>query len=628
MFLNKRINNQKTAKQKSKILLFLSSFLDSLSKLISSSFFLGHFSNHSAFVQKCKDSAVNRFFSRLFSFKPKILNFKLKCAALSENSMTLNALEKLMYDIFHSSLRSYGIFLLSFGAVIISLNLSSGIDNLYKLAYSDTFILALILSLVSLILLPIKNKNLAQAIQASKIISNFFTYYFSLKHINCKDNSFVKSTTGSSMFFGLLCGIISYSISPRLILFIFFIGFILYITLTKPENGILTLFLLFPLLSQRLTAFIIVITSVSTAFKILRGKRSLHINIASAVFIIFSFIVVSSTVYSLDKTPENDPVMLFIILLAAFIMQTLIKSSAFADKCISMLLLSSAATIIYNLYNFLVGFISSGNYSDILNSILSAQSSGTFINSNAFAAYLICVFPFIFVQNSNILHSKMLSLILVFIAIFSIILTDSPFAIFALTAALIFTLIVFNKRQAPIIILIIAFIISVLYLFPSIFSIPTDVFTTNNMYTLKDAVIEICKKFWISGVGIGDSSVITAEIISGAGVNALTNHINSYVNLFIKLGFPLTFICFSLALILISRPYSYAVSKHASPNAKNKCMIICTSTLALIIYAFKFNVFSDFKTTLMLFLLLTLGYSVCDSADNDYVSDFNGLQTY
>lgn len=67
--------------------------------------------------------------SPFLRIKAPFLALKLKFAEYSQNCLLLNLFEDAAYRFFRSSLRSFGIFLFSFGSFLVSVNLVDGLPE-------------------------------------------------------------------------------------------------------------------------------------------------------------------------------------------------------------------------------------------------------------------------------------------------------------------------------------------------------------------------------------------------------------------------------------------------------------------------------------------------------------------
>ena len=155
------------------ILSLFSRLFSTIGLLARQSLILGFFLNYELLETAGKKSRIYGWIAVFSRIKAPFLALKLKFAEYSQNCLLLNLFEDAAYRFFRSSLRSFGIFLFSFGSFLVSVNLVDGLPRLMHLDFSDTFLFGCILVVVSLFLLPVKNKSIALSLRDSKILSYF-----------------------------------------------------------------------------------------------------------------------------------------------------------------------------------------------------------------------------------------------------------------------------------------------------------------------------------------------------------------------------------------------------------------------------------------------------------------------
>ena len=135
-----------------------------------------------------------------------------------------------------------------------------------------------------------------------------------------------------------------------------------------------------------------------------------------------------------------------------------------------------------------------------------------------------------------------------------------------------------------------------------------------------EAIPNLFSKIWYFGIGQGDK----AQIISSALTEGTTPYYSgfgeTYINMSIHLGVPLTVLSLIIISIFVIRILSTSLSKNVSLTTKQFSAALVSSLIALAVYALYINIFADFKTTLILFLILSLGSALADSSENDYIS--------
>ncbi len=595
-----------------------------LRELVQNSVIFGLFFAYAPLNERCKDSRICRFLKLSPKAKERFLSFKLRFAARSENSLLLQWLERSADRFFRSNLRSFGIFLLFFGGVPVSFNLANDLPRVMHLDFSDSFLFGCILMLASLFMLPVKNKSISACLRGSRIFSYFFSDIFTLKHMTDENAEKPHSASGIFLFFGFLCGLLSYAVSPKVTLFLLFSAILVYMTLTRPENGVLAVCLLLPFADRKILAFLVLLTFISELFKVLRAKRAFRFNLCSGVCVLFGLIAYSACAVSFDASGAAASFgSILCVLLFALSVIALINSSTLADKCFRTLAFSAIVSALYGLYGYLTVFLFAAHSADRLPNTSHLLLRSAF-SPSSFPCFLICMLPLLYVNSHR--SGKFLSLIGFASVLLCLFFGNSYYAMLAFAAALVSVMLLFHRQRLFTCILIVLCLCSIgtLISVTGLFA-----FDLRNYMALPDELIPLptlqsdglplyFRKLWLCGTGIGNESVANASTLTG--IRSVGTAIGaSYTSLALKVGIPLLLLGLILMFVFISRLLSYAYEKNGSESAKKKCTALICSLFSFFFYAFFTDITTDFRLCLLFFLLLSLGSAVTDSADSDYI---------
>lgn len=608
------------------ILSAIASFFSKVSSVIKNSFIYSCFCNYSLYENKYKQSATARMISKFSLLKHKLLNFRIKCAKFAEKSLILHFFDKIITTLFMTNLRSIGIFLFAFGGFIFTANFSGNLKNMNYFNFSESLIFGALLLIISFFFLPSAKKSLACIIRDNRLFSYLFVDLFSLKHINSETCSKVLPTSGLSFFLGLMFGSISYFTSPRLTLFVFSLIAVIYLILTRPENGILFLCLFLPFLTTKVLTFLIIITLASEIFKIARGKRSAHFNLCSGALFVIGLILLSTSLISFDKAGAFKSIshIYMSIVLAIFIIM-IINSSTLAHKCLGLLTVSCLASSVYGIYYFLIQYLKTGNIYNTFTYISTGGLYPFFNEAKYFAAFLIAAIPLLFLNKER--SSKIISILSLTIAMGCLVITNTYHALTALIISLVFLMIVYSKFGLWLIGVIITAIYLLKRLSPNLYEGSIEKYLLAYSKNMKgpvdvtsESITNFFAKIWSFGIGQGDNAQVVSSALTENTTPYYSGFGETYINMFIHLGVPLTVLSLIIISIFIIRILSTSLSKNVSLSTKQFSAALVSSLIALVVYAFYINIFADFKTTLLLFLILSLGSALADSSDNDYIS--------
>lgn len=609
------------------IISYILSFFELIKNIARDSFILSHFVNYDKINKKYADSVFSEKISLLSRFKIYLLKFKVACAKKAQTSIIINFFKNIISRFFNTSLTTTAIFLLSYGAFLIFHSVAKNPDKILALEYTDSFILGVTLCVLSLILIPFRKKTIISATTDSRVCSYISFKIFSFD-ISKSYPGKPYHSIGFAFVSGIVCGIVSAVYSPLLIVYAVFFILVLSVIFVKPENGLLLICLTLPFCNDKILAFFIFVTALSSLFKTIRGKRAFHFNLTAACLSLLLLIAISSCLFSYDDAnavSDITPVILSVIL--GFLVISLVNSSKLALKCCNTLTVSAILSAVFALGKIIFANIFVNELHDILNIVLNTRVSSSFKSSEFFAAFIIALVPIVLIKNKT----RSVGIIAILSAILlctCLILTNSYFAVTSMILAFIIYVLIFKKYGLFTVLLLGLSLPAVKYFSSNLsqivvqnylpgFSIPDNVFVNDTTYNLS----EFISQFWLFGSGSGSDSVAFASAQTGL-YSSISDISGSFLTLTLKIGIPLTITCVLLISIFVVRIIFYALRKNSYFQAKSICSSIFCSSTALLIYAVFSNYFISLKILSLFFLIICLGVAAANSAENDYISPF------
>lgn len=595
-------------------------FLSYMKKLAQGSAVLSWFEDYNKLESKCKNSFFAKKLSALSVVKFKLISFKMTCAKQAQESVIIAFFKRIFIELLSAPLRSYGVFLMSYGLFTVLLSVSKNIEKIMTLQYSDSFIFGAVMVVVSFFLIPVKKKSICTALRDSRLLSYILKDVFLSDFIN-NDYYTTKPTSGFFFILGLAFGTVSYFTSPLLIGFVLFLAIILYMIFSKPENGLLLICLLLPFLSSKILVFLIMATALSVLSKTIRGKRSFYLNVCSGVLILFALITLSAGLFSYDSTDVMSSISPHLIsLLLGILTISLVRSSRLAERCYRLISVSAVAAAVYGFYDCIAIYIRYRDFSGILSSIFNSGMTSSFSNSDYFGAYLVCTLPILFLHFKN--NTKLLTVLSMCLLSVCLVLSNSYYAILSLILAFLITMLVFSKHGF----LTTAVSVALIIVFKLIMPAVSNTSLGKYMLYLNDVSLqhsfnmpEFVSDFWLHGVGSGTGAVAYATTTHSDSLSAFSNIGGSYLALILRTGIPLAVMCLIIFSVFFVRLTSYALGKYNYVQAKNNCKALFCSLMGIVIYALFSDFISDFKLFLMIILIASLGSATADSAENDYI---------
>ena len=579
----------------------------SFGKAIRESLFIGTFLDRANMRKLYGGSLLSYYLTGSVGSKRALLRAKIKTAQKSEQSVLVGVFENAGMRFFSSSLRSLGVFFLSFGLFVIFTGLFTGFERFIHLRFTDSVLFGAILVLIGLIMMPFPRKTVASALHASKILSRLFFDVFTIKQVRLAEKSKARSESEWFLLAGLLCGVVSYVDSPKTALFFLFLAVCTYLIFSMPENGVLLICLVYPFFDSRILISLILLTAVSTVYKIIRGKRAWSFPAENLLFLFLAVLVLTATPF-LSHQPSAVFRGLGFAVALVFGMLTvfLIASSAFAEKCFRMLCYSALLTAFYGLYGYLTALLFGDNPATLDALSPSGALSSCFDSPLTFAAFLIGVIPLVFAASADAGRFFCFSTLLMLGA--CLILTGSAYAILALAASALIVILIFTPYG-----LLSALILGGLCF--AVFKIVPE----------SGAVLRFLQSLLPYTTTNEDMQTVSAHgassLFSGLGIGGIdAASTGTLSDLVIAIGLPLALLAVIALLFLLQHPVACVFSqKNVSVKTKRQCSSLLCSLAALFFYGFSVNITADYSILTMLILFIALGNAVPRSARADYI---------
>ncbi len=192
---------------------------------------------------------------------------------------------------------------------------------------------------------------------------------------------------GLAIIFGSVLGILSFFFGEIKILVMLFATIAMLWLLYSPETGLFATAACFPFVPKRLLTALIGITLISYLFKVLRGKRNLHIGAAEAFVLILGICFFCSAV----KGGGTNAWFAFCMTAVFLMFSNLIITPVLLRRCVSALSLGLGVACLFYAGGLVRGVMNGGELAAV-----AKTASSVFDSSAAFSSYLIVMLPFVF----------------------------------------------------------------------------------------------------------------------------------------------------------------------------------------------------------------------------------------
>ncbi len=510
-----------------------------------------------------------------------------------DTSFILSKLRHLICRLAFVPLKLYGSFFLSFGSytllvyfVHLALPVTGKADSDYIFIGAAICLLALPMYFSSL--------SLAEAVRRGRITSALFVDVFGYKDESFEDKYNKKlSRPAISVLLGLCAGLSTLVMHPFILLSLMLGIVIASIIMVTPEVGVvlalfgLPFFSIFDNPTLILTALVLV-TSLSYAIKIVRGKRILRLELLDIAVLFFILIILFSGAVSVGGRASYDAALMSCVLaFGYFLVVNLVRTQAWLKRC-SMALVSSGAIVsLIGVLQYMLGY-SVNNWLDrSYFPDIAGRATALFDNPNYLGAYLalilpIAVFRAVSAKNAS---AKVLGFITCTLMTVCAVLTWSRGTWLALIISLTIFFLIFSKKTMRALYCLLLSVPFLPFVLPSnvvsrFMSIGnmTDSSTSYRVYTWLGSIELLKDNFW-GGIGYGAEAFATLyPAYAYAGMESAVHSHSLYLQIMISMGIG-GIICFALILLF----YFQKTLEYFKSPVSHESMLFCAAALCSVI---------------------------------------------
>ncbi len=194
---------------------------------------------------------------------------------------------------------------------------------------------------------------------------------------------------------GIACGVMTFFISPWWIPIGLAVLLYAYLVLCKPEIGVLTLFFAMPFFPTMLLAGLVIYIFFCFVLKLLRGKRSIHVEPLDVMVMAFAVVLFCGGTVSLSSGSLKPALLFVCFLMGYFEVVWLLRERQWLMRCSVAGVLSASLTALYGIFQYVTGssrmaeaWVDKEMFDAIGNRVV-----GTLENPNMFGEYLILMIP-------------------------------------------------------------------------------------------------------------------------------------------------------------------------------------------------------------------------------------------
>jgi hypothetical protein len=542
----------------------------------------------------------NGFWGRIAS-RLKADKLKRFIASGIEKSFIVKEYRRLINFMLSASLRSYGIFFCTFGVYSVGIYLAKLYSYIATTPGETEIIVAAVLILSGIPMLFSK-RSICNVLKTSRIFRVLFIEILGVNEMVLRERGKSQTYGTAAFIFGTFTGLLTAFVSPALITAVLAFALTCFAILYSPELGILLSVFLFPVISVKILALLLVVTSVCYLLKFLRAKRNLIFKTADIFVIFFALYIIAIGLIS-GSGGEVRAWYLLCFISAYFLISNLIVS----EKLFRQALYSLCAGACISCLLYILRYLTSNSVQ-----ILSDLTFDLLASRSCFGYFLVMLLPMsvaLSKVNTN-RKKKGALLILSYLTATCIILTADKLIIIAAYIALSVYILLSSRNiittllSVCTITVIFDFAIPYIPFLNDIFSSGTAVFSNQN-------VGRVIQAYFPTGVGIGDRVLLVAMNKTGAATGNLS------IGLFSRLvteGGVFTLFVFILTLYFILQRAFYGIFK----LEKTSINTVTASFASVIIMFIALGLYYDVWEDIRLYMLFWLICGLITAARNVY----------
>lgn len=540
-----------------------------------SGFFGSHMTNYSTNQNSFEKSSIGQWRNRKASgWQNTALGRARRGAIVSyENSRIVTFISGASRWLRTCYLKMYGFFFLYFGLCTLLMNLVKRFALSTNMSSSVSWYVGALMLCISAPML-FSEKTFTKAIDDSFMFSFLVYKIFGFSRAEMLKHSSEGSFGGKRYFAaalaGSLFGIVTFKISPLLIVAGIMAVLLAALVYTKPEIGMLLIIISMPFLSfiggpSILLALLILFVFVCSAAKAFLGRLALNFEISDLFVALFLLVMLFGGIISFGGAASLREASVYVcLLLGYFLFVTIISSREWLSKCAAALVVSGAGTALYGLYQKFAGNLEVGTMDKEMFSDLGGRITSTFENSNMLGVFLVMLIPFAFALALRMrgMLARLFYLACAGTMGICLIYTWSRGAWLGLLFACLVFVLLYNHYFIPLLIPGAAlgitllwnklggsgFVTQIVGRFSSIVTM-TD---SSSVYRLGiwRGAFRILGEYWFTGIGIGAEAFRTVYIRNAeSGIEAAVHSHNLFLQIMIETGL-IGLVIFICAIVL------------------------------------------------------------------------------
>ncbi len=298
---------------------------------------------------------------------------------------TKNAFSRVSELFAFTSVRTYGMTMLSMGILTLIIHLSVFYFK-HTVILPSTLVIGILFSVLGVALILL-DRPIASVLQDFALTDYIFFEFFCLRR-----TSVGASDRGIHVLFGLLAGsalaVIGYFSSVLYVVVVLVALVYVMLGFTSPEFSFFTTLIAMPYLSfldasRYILSAMVLVTLISFIAKVILGKRVYYFEQYDAILILFMVFVLASGIFVKGIESFTGSVAMVLLSLGYVLSSSLIANRRLADNMLSSVVISALPMSVYAIVQGVIQLVDVGGFSGYVG------VSGPFASSTALAELLL-----------------------------------------------------------------------------------------------------------------------------------------------------------------------------------------------------------------------------------------------
>ncbi len=554
---------------------------------------IGHaLTSYDAACEQAEKSFSARIAGKLGISARIIKPIKRSIASAVEHSAIFNYIGELLDSLLSCSVRVWGIFTMSFGLytalvfLIRSLAFTKGEANIMTL-YTAAAIVLLSIPLM------MTGGTLAAAITRSRIASFMLFRVVGVSRERFEQERTVIGRSNIAFVCGMILGLLTFFVSPVMLL----IGLVgvtaVYLVLQTPEIGVIAAIFITPFSPHSMPlAILVVFITVCYLIKLILGKRTMRFELCDAAVLAFMAVTFFGGIFSVSPETSLKPAMLLCVFMCGyFLTVNLLRTTEWMFRAVGAVVLSAFFVGALGIYENFFGTLSTVWQDADMFSEIEGRVISTFGNPNVLAEFIIMTLPFaaalFFCMKGA--PAKLASFALFGCGCGCLIYTWSRGAWLGFMFAVMFFILLYSSRSMIVVFFgigllpFLPFVLpeSIISRFTSIGSVADS--STSYRIHIWEACLKLARDNLAGGIGIGEGAfALVYPRYTLAGIESAPHSHNLYLQIAIECGIFGLLIFLALLFLFFQSGISFIKHKSDYPESAKMKMakVICLAGMS------------------------------------------------